>query len=330
MNNEFFQILTLIIIGLMFGVIFYQTFIPLLYKFKFGQSIRLEGPITHFKKSGTPTMGGLVIILITLFLWITTALFNNLLLKENILFFIILTISILGFSLIGFIDDYLIIKNKNNNGLSPKLKFLFQIVISIILYLLIIFKFKTNSINFFGTNINVSIFYPILIIICYVGISNATNLTDGIDGLLAGSSIISIVGIFILSVNEGNLFVKYFSLSIIIALFSFLLFNCPIAKVFMGDTGSLAIGVSIFSMLVILRMEILIIFFGFTYIIETISVILQVWFFKKTKGERIFKMTPIHHHFELSGISESIIDILFWLITFIMTAIGIILGVKLF
>ena len=163
-----------------------------------------------------------------------------------------------------------------------------------------------------------------------VGVSNATNLTDGIDGLLGVNSIISYIGFMILGIYKGEISVVVFSFCAVIALCAFLLFNLPPAKLFMGNIGSLFIGAGLVMMSIVLHVEILLIFIGFVYFIEVISVILQVWFFKKKNGERLFKMSPIHHHLELSGFNELEIDISFGVLQFIMTVIGVWLGIMFF
>ena len=328
--NSYFALLILIIIGLLLGICTFHTTIPLLYHFKFGQSIRKEGPKRHNLKSGTPTLGGIVIFLVSFFLWLTLLLFNHYFNSQTIFNILQLLIPFLGFGLIGFIDDFLIIIKKNNVGLHPKTKLLLQILIAIISTLLYQLMNRNNVLNFFGESLYLSFFYLIWIVIGFVGFSNATNLTDGIDGLLGGCSTISFTGIYLIAIYEENYVVAYLSISIIIALLAFLFFNLPKAKIFMGDTGSLAVGAIMFAMLISLNKELLIIFFGFIYIVETVSVILQVWFFKKTKGSRLFRMTPLHHHFELLGYSENKIDLLFWTISVFTTIIGIILGVKIF
>ena len=163
-----------------------------------------------------------------------------------------------------------------------------------------------------------------------VGVTNATNLTDGIDGLLGLCSIISYLGFGILGIYKGEISVVILSFSIIIPLIAFLVFNLPPAKVFMGNIGSLLLGAGLVMMSIILHVEILLIFIGFVYFLEVITVILQVWFFKKTKGDRLFKMSPIHHHLELSGFKEIEIDIAFGVLQLIMTVIGVWLGIMFF
>ena len=249
--NSYFALLILIIIGLLLGICTFHTTIPLLYHFKFGQSIRKEGPKRHNLKSGTPTLVGIVIFLVSFFLWITLLLFNHYINSQTIFNILQLLIPFLGFGLIGFIDDFLIIIKKNNVGLHPKTKLLLQILIAIISTLLYQLMNRNNVLNFFGESLYLSFFYLIWIVIGFVGFSNATNLTDGIDGLLGGCSTISFTGIYLIAIYEENYVVAYLSISIIIALLAFLFFNLPKAKIFMGDCGALYIGfmISVISLL---------------------------------------------------------------------------------
>ncbi|MEI3505280.1 MAG: hypothetical protein V8Q77_03270 [Bacilli bacterium] len=219
--NSYFALLILIIIGLLLGICTFHTTIPLLYHFKFGQSIRKEGPKRHNLKSGTPTLGGIVIFLVSFFLWITLLLFNHYINSQTIFNILQLLIPFLGFGLIGFIDDFLIIIKKNNVGLHPKTKLLLQILIAIISTLLYQLMNRNNVLNFFGESLYLSFFYLIWIVIGFVGFSNATNLTDGIDGLLGGCSTISFTGIYLIAIYEENYVVAYLSISIIIALLPF-------------------------------------------------------------------------------------------------------------
>ncbi len=319
-----------LIIGSVYGITLFKVMIPLLTKFKLGQSIRSEGPKSHYTKSGTPTMGGLGIIFVTIFLYTTLILFNYHHLDLNIHQILLLLIPLISFAAIGFIDDYLIIVKKNNIGLKPSYKFIIQLLVSAIAYYLTIQIRNTSSINFFGETLDLKFFYGIFIIIAFTGFSNATNLTDGIDGLLGGSSAIIIIGIILLANLKGNDEVVMFGISLLVGIIAFLAFNLPKAQIFMGDTGSLAIGASLFSMLLCLDMDILIFIFGLVYVLETLSVMLQVWFFKRTKGDRLFKMTPIHHHLELCGLKDFQIDVIFWIVTALFTIWACIIGVTVF
>ena len=328
--DNIFEIITLLILGTIFGIELFNLFIPILRRFKYGQSIRSEGPRTHLKKTGTPTIGGLPILIITIFLWLMLLILYSKPQNCHFLEVLLIFISLIGFAVIGFIDDYLIIVKKNNIGLKPHYKFLLQLLLSGICYYLIIAIRGNSDINFFGYDLDLKFIYGIVLLLCYSGFSNATNLTDGLDGLLGGSYLTVLTGIIVLAIYKNNINVLLFSISLFVGLVSFLIFNLPVAKIFMGDTGSLSLGSVLVTLLVLLDMEILIFVFGFIFFFETLSVMIQVWFFKKTKGERIFKMTPFHHHLELSGLNNIKIDIIFWIISFIFTIIGTIMGVLLF
>ena len=176
------------IISFIITTFFLLLGIPILRKIKIGQSIRLDGPSTHLIKQGTPTMGGVPLLIITFFIWFTLIILNFEPENKRILEFSLLFISLIGFSIIGFIDDYLIIVKKTNDGLKPKTKFIMQLIVSATCYFLIISIRKTSIINFFGYNFDIKFFYGILLLIAYSGFSNATNLTDGLDGLLGGTA----------------------------------------------------------------------------------------------------------------------------------------------
>lgn len=319
--------LVIYLILLSINFLLFIFLIPVLRKLKFGQSIRKEGPKEHYKKSGTPTMGGIGIVLGLILNFIVligiNKLGNNLdinsiTLKE----ILILILPLFLYGVIGFIDDFLIVIKQNNNGLSPKLKFLFQLFIGTIVYWLYLDLGFENIINFFGLDINISFFYGVLVVFMFVGSSNAANLTDGLDGLLGGVSLICYVFLAIFCLYLKKYLVFLYCVSMVIVLISYLFFNLPKATIFMGDVGSLAIGASLVSVCIVLKIEVLLLVIGFVYIVETLSVILQVWFFKKTKGNRLFKMTPLHHHFELVGFNEWEINFIFWIMEIIVCIIG--------
>lgn len=321
------KIITLIIF-LIISIISFNFLIKYLHKKQIGQAIRKVGPKKHLKKSGTPTMGGILIIINTcLFLLIFLKIFK---INVNVKVLIMLLLPFIGYGLIGFIDDYLIIKKHNNEGLKPSLKFIMELSLASAYYFLYLELGFKSELNLFGIYVNLGFLYGVFIMLLFTGLTNATNFTDGIDGLLGFNAITSFVGIAILSYLKSELIYFWLSVIVIFILVAFLVYNQPKARIFMGDTGSLAIGGLICSMLVLLKCEILIIFFGFIYLVEIISVILQVWYFKRSKGERLFKMTPLHHHFELLNLSENKIDLLFGIINLIMSTIGIYLGVRVF
>lgn len=302
-------------------------FIPLLKRLKFGQSIRVEGPKSHQKKSGTPTMGGLTFLLSTLVIS-TVALFF----VEDTGPIILLMLVTLGFGLIGFIDDYIIVVKKNNQGLTSLQKLLGQIGVAIIFYVLatqlnLLNIATTIELPFTNVSLPLGLFYIGFIVFWQVGFSNAVNLTDGLDGLATGLSIIAFSCYAWLSYYYNAPETGLFIIILIGSLLGFLLFNKYPAKVFMGDTGSLALGGIIATVSIMLNLEVTLLFIGLMFVVETLSVMLQVASFKLT-GKRIFKMSPLHHHFELSGWSEWKIVTVFWLSGIITGVIGIYLGVN--
>lgn len=317
-------------IFIIFGILMYIFFLPILTKLKYGQSVRSLGPKSHYIKSGTPTMGGLVILFCVLIFYTLLIIEFKTAYHIDLLKSLFIIVPVILYGLIGFIDDYLIIVKKKNDGIKPIIKFIFQLIIAASIYFIYLDFYQTNSLNFFGIMINLKFIYGIFIIFLLVGTTNATNLTDGVDGLLTICSIISYTSFGIIGIFKNEITVVILAFSTVTALISFLLFNLPKAKLFMGNVGSLFLGAGLVMMSIILKIEILLIFIGFVYVLETISVLLQVWFFKKTKGERLFKMTPIHHHLELSGFSESEIDITLGTLQLIMAVIGIWLAVMFF
>ncbi|WP_288246230.1 phospho-N-acetylmuramoyl-pentapeptide-transferase [uncultured Prochlorococcus sp.] len=297
------------------------------------QNIRTEGPTNHYKKNDTPTMGGIFMIVpFLIFLTIITIKLGSLK-----LFLILLTI--FGFFLTGFLDDYISIKNKENTGLKTREKFFLQSIVSIIFILL---AYEKNLINPLITvsdswGINMNIFILPISFLVLVGISNSVNLTDGLDGLAAGCSGIVFYGLGteILMKEQQELFVfsiLCYSMSGICL--GFLKYNSYPAKIFMGDTGSLSIGAILGSIALLTDSVFTLSIFSGIFIIESLSVIIQVGFFKITKklfhkGKRIFLMAPLHHHFELKGIEEHKIVENFWKINILLVILGIVLKINL-
>ncbi|MFN7038987.1 MAG: phospho-N-acetylmuramoyl-pentapeptide-transferase [Alphaproteobacteria bacterium] len=303
-----------------------------------GQPIREDGPESHIvTKVGTPTMGGILILIAS---GISTIIWANI---TNIYIWIVLFVTF-GFGLLGFADDYCKIRKKNSKGVSGKVKLLVQFSISVIACILVQNYAQPNmkyqlAVPFFkNILLNLSWFYILFTMVVIVGASNAVNLTDGLDGL-AIVPIIIVAGCFaLISYLIGNsLFANYlqihhiigvgelsiFCSSVIGAGLGFLWFNAPPAKVFMGDTGSLALGGAIGTISVITKHEIVLAIIGGLFVIEALSVIIQVYYFKFTKGKRFFKMAPLHHHFEKIGWSEPTIVIRFWIIAVIFALIGL-------
>ena len=309
-------ILLPIITAFIIAVIVGPIFIPFLKRLKFGQAIRSDGPQSHLKKSGTPTMGGVIFLLSTLVTTIIGVVFGGNFVSGRTL--LMLMIPLFGCSLIGFIDDFIIVVKKDNRGLRPKHKMLGLFLIgAAFLYL-----FMTTGPAGFPTVVNLGIFsidlswaYGIWVLFMIVGGSNATNLTDGLDGLLGGCSLIVFAVFGLIALTLGDYTVAWVAFIMVGALAGFLVFNLNPAKVFMGDTGSLGLGALMAAMVMILGQDWLLVVVGFIFVIETISVILQVLYFKKTGGKRLFKMAPLHHHFEESGWSERKVVFVFWMIT---------------
>lgn len=308
-------------ISFVLAVIAGPLFIPLLKRLKFGQSIRMEGPQSHQKKSGTPTMGGIIFLLSIL---LTTAI--GLIFWESFEFtptLIMLLLSLLGFGLIGFIDDFIIVVKKDNEGLRPKHKVLGQFLLGAAFFYLFMRAGHSTALNFGFWQPDVAWGYGIFVLFWLIGWPNATNLTDGLDGLLGGISFIAFSVFGIIAGAQGQTEVMLFCFMMVGALAGFLVFNLNPAKVFMGDTGSLAIGASLAAVSILLSQEWLILLVGFVYVVETLSVIIQVFYFKATGGKRIFKMAPLHHHFEESGWSERKVVTIFWIIALITGVIAL-------
>ena len=297
------------------------------------QNIRTEGPSNHYKKSDTPTMGGIFMI-VPFLVFLTLITINSGSLK-----LILILLTILGFFITGFLDDYISIKNKENTGLKSKQKFLLQSIVSIIFILL---AYEKNLINPLITvsdswGINMNVFILPISFLVLVGISNSVNLTDGLDGLAAGCSGIVFYGLGteILMKEQQELFVfsiLCYSMSGICL--GFLKYNNYPAKIFMGDTGSLSIGAILGSIALLTDSVFTLSIFSGIFIIESLSVIIQVGFFKITKklfhkGKRIFLMAPLHHHFELKGVKEQKIVENFWKINILLIILGIVLKINL-
>ena len=223
------------------------------------------------------------------------------------------------------LDDLKIIKIKNNRGLTPKIKLLLEIIFSLIISIMILGLFQNKTLNFFGININLKYLIILFNSFYIIAWSNSYNITDGLDGLASGLSFVLLVGIFIIGKQTKNELLVIGSLSIFFALVGFLIFNFHPAMVFMGNIGSHGLGASIAILGILSNNEIIFAVMGFVFIFETISVILQVWYFKKTRGQRLFKMAPFHHHLELSGYDEVNINYFLIGIEVIFVIVGLLL-----
>ena len=318
---------TILIASFITSIILGIIIIPILKKLKVGQIERDDGPKSHLKKQGTPTMGGIIII-ITMILVITgtyiylTATGQNEVANKLLP---MLLISI-GFGTIGFIDDFKKLVLQNTTGLKPSYKMLGLLLISVA-YTLFIIKFcnigTQTYIPFLKTYIDLPMFiYIPFAIIVILSATNAVNLTDGIDGLSSSICAIIITCLTVIAMINGKIEVVIFGSITVGAVLGFLMFNLHPAKVFMGDTGSLFLGGVISGIALYLQMPLLLLVIALIPILETLSVIIQVIYFKKT-GNRIFKMAPLHHHFELSGWSENRVVMIFSVITLLVCTIGI-------
>lgn len=317
---------TLMIVAICFflTVLLTPLFIQAIKRMKFGQSIREEGPQSHMKKSGTPTMGGIVFIISISLTTLGVALYLKMLTTQTI----VLVLVFVGFGIIGFLDDFIKVALKRNLGLTSLQKLIGQIIIAIASFLLLKQgPFATTlSIPFTEWSVDFGIAYIAFMIFWLVGFSNAVNLTDGLDGLVSGTASIAFTTFGVLALYYNQLDIAIFAFAVTGALLGFLIFNANPAKVFMGDTGSLALGGALAMVSILVKQELLLLIIGVVFVIETLSVILQVISFKTT-GKRIFRMSPIHHHFELSGWSEWKIVVVFWLTAFLAAFIVVMLEV---
>ena len=292
-------------------------FIPELHKLKFGQSIREEGPKSHQKKSGTPTMGGIMIILgITLGTLAAAPWTPEVLLAVFIM---------LGHFVLGFLDDYIKVVKKRNLGLKARQKLAGQILIAVVtMYVATQVLGIDTDVWIPGLDANVSLgvlYYP-LVLFVLVGTSNAVNLTDGLDGLAAGTVAIAASAFAVVAVLTGHGDLAYFCVAMAAACLAFLRFNAHPAKVFMGDTGSLALGGALAAVGILTHTELLLVVIGFVFVCEALSVIIQVISFQTT-GKRVFRMSPIHHHFELGGWSEWKVVTVFWCVGLLASVLGL-------
>lgn len=299
-----------------------KILIPILHRMKYGQSIREEGPKAHMKKQGTPTIGGLIFIISTFIVTILYSVFYVKTLKNDT---VIILLIFLAFGFVGFLDDYLKIRRKKNLGLRAYQKMILLMLITFVIY---VFSKDTLGTNLYIPilNVNINLYYLYLpfLFIYFTGVTNAVNLTDGLDGLATTVTIIVLIFLFLISFVFGKVDIGIFAFILIGSLMAFLIFNVNPARVFMGDTGSLALGGAVAAISFLLGIEVVLILAGIIYVIEALSVIIQVVVYKFTR-KRVFKMAPIHHHFEHLGWSENKIVYVFGAITLIACIISFLL-----
>lgn len=318
-----------LMIGFIITIVFGLIIIPFLKKIKLGQQINVYVD-AHRAKQGTPTMGGLIFIIPTVVTVLLMLFTGKMEYSTNI--FIVLFVFV-AYALIGFFDDYISIKRKRNKGLTQFQKLLLQFVVALIFYIL--FREYTNGdsvleVTLFGIEWDLNWFYGVFILLLLVGSSNAVNLTDGLDGLAGGLSVIAFLAFGLLSWGsywvEGYQDMGIFCFVLVGCIMGFLVYNTHPAKVFMGDTGSLTLGATLATIAILTSHELSLAVIGGVFVIETLSVMIQIFsvmVFKK----KVFLMTPIHHHFEKLGWSENDIVKLFWIIGFILSLIALIYGV---
>lgn len=313
MRLMIYSVLLAFVVSLLQG----PVLIPLLHRFKFGQNIRNEGPESHKKKSGTPTMGGIIFIIssiITVFIILKNPNFET----KLVMF------AFVGFGVIGLIDDLLKILHKENEGLKAREKMLLLLIVSSIIAFYAYNDPKIGSniiIPFFHKTWNLGVLYIPFIIFYFAATTNAVNLTDGLDGLATSVTLLVMTFFAVISYATGHYNLSIFCASVGGGLLGFLRYNAHPAQIFMGDTGSLALGGAVGAVAMILKLPLIVIIVGGIYVAEAVSVILQVTSFKLF-GKRIFKMSPIHHHYELSGWHETKVVSVFSIITVILCLIG--------
>lgn len=296
--------------------------IPLLKKLKARQSIREEGPKSHRIKSGTPTMGGLFMLLSA----VLVVIFNKMI-DPSVLWLLFLT---LGHGLLGFLDDFIKAEKKRNLGLTAKQKMLGQIILAVLFCWGVVDTLHlpySIAIPFTHMDISIGLLYYPFVVLVIVGASNAVNLTDGLDGLASGCCVIAFSAYAMFCYMTGFNDLGYFIIILAGSCIGFLFFNYHPAKIFMGDTGSLALGGAIAGISVMTRTELLLIFLGLIFVLEALSVIIQVASFQLT-GKRVFKMSPLHHHFELSGWSEVHVVWAFWIFEGIAACVSLLLAIR--
>lgn len=320
---DYINIGIIIVIAFLIAVVITKIEIPVL-RAKAGQNIREDGPESHFSKAGTPSMGGIAIIFAAVIATLVAGLIWSGKLSEILLILFVFV----GFGFIGFFDDYLKVIKKVNEGLKPYQKLGLQIVISVALAVYLATCSEGSTFVYIpvvDTYLDFGIFYIPFIVFVVLAMTNAVNLTDGLDGLASGVTAFVTLFFSVAGIVYGLYSGAYFCAAVCGACLGFLVFNKNPAKVFMGDTGSLALGGGLAAAAIVMKLELLLPVVGLLYVIEALSVVLQVGYFKMSGGKRIFKMAPIHHHFEKCGYTEVQVVTAFWIFTVICCIIGFII-----
>lgn len=314
-----------LMIGFLGAVLLGLFLIPLLKKMKVKQTISSFVSFSHRKKAGTPTMGGLIFILPTIFATFALLLMNKMEYSDNLG---IVLIVFIGYALIGFLDDYLSIKRHDNEGLTEIQKLLGQVLIALLFFYLYMRNGGQTAIivSTLGIHIELGWVYGLFILFVLVGASNAVNLTDGLDGLAGGLAAIAFIAFSLVSLVVGFEDMGVFTFILTGALLGFLVYNTHPAKVFMGDTGSLALGGVMAAIAILTHREVTLLVVAGVFVVETLSVIMQVFWLRVFK-KKLFLMTPLHHHFEKLGWAETDIVKLFWVVGLVLAMGGIFFGV---
>ncbi len=304
------------IIAFFLSIIICPVYISFSRRQQYGQQVRPDGPRRHYRKAGTPTMGGIVFLLSFLIITIIFA-------PKTPLLFLALFIT-LGNGFLGLIDDYQKVVRRRSLGLRAREKLLGQFIFALIFYFVLAFSGHSTVVNipFLALQLDFGLFYPFLIFFLMIGFSNAVNLTDGIDGLAGGTAIVALLAFLFIASVQGIQEIVYFCGTLIGACFGFLVFNLHPARVFMGDVGSLSLGTALAVVAVLTKAEFSLIIIGGVFVLETLSVIVQVISFKLT-GKRVFLMSPLHHHFEMKGWSEWHVVTGFWALGFCFAVLGL-------
>ncbi len=319
------KVIAVVMMGFLSSVIFGLILIPFLRKMHIGQRISAYVGENHRKKEGTPTMGGLIFIVPTVMITLILAAFGYLTLTPDLT---IILIVFVGYAFLGFLDDFLSIKRKENDGLTVPQKFLGQLIMAIIVFYLYMQTDGDTSLVVSTLHINIQMgwFYGVFLLFLLIGSSNAVNLTDGLDGLAGGLSAIAFVAFSLITMMVGYTDLGLFTFLLAGSLLGFLVYNTYPAKVFMGDTGSLSLGAVMAVIAILVHREITLLVVAFVFVIETLSVILQV-FWIKVFHKKLFLMTPLHHHFEKLGWAETDIVKLFWIVGLVLAMGGIYFGI---
>lgn len=304
------------VVAFVTGIALAPLFISVLRKLAYGQQIREDGPKKHFKKAGTPTMGGVIFLLsaIPAIWWFA---------PRNVVLYLVLLLTF-GSGFIGFVDDYLKVVKKRSLGLKARVKIIGQIIIVLIFY----FFWRQLGLGtvliipFSAYSVELGLLYPLFLAFWIIGFTNAVNLTDGIDGLAAGTAILALLSYVLLANTQSAQELAHFGAAMIGAVFAFLAHNFHPARVFMGDVGSLALGGALAALAILTKTELYLLIIGGVFVLETLSVIIQVIIYRLT-GRRVFRMSPLHHHYELKGHGEWRVVTGFWALGFIFAVIGL-------